>query len=137
MAGRCGSMSIRQRLRARLARMAEQILLDRGASLGSVPPQAEALKARFEGLGDKAQALQAALQSARPLYALTPDTTVAIAWRLHPAVSRVFAGHHLARCTSCPVRHDETLAEVARGHGIDLDGLLAELQAALQQPAAP
>ena len=59
------------------------------------------------------------------------EMTVDQAWRKHPLTQRVFARHHLPACDGCAVRFDETLAEATAAYGLDLRGLLEELNALL------
>ena len=60
--------------------------------------------------------------------------TVHAAWARHPGTARIFRAHHLPACPDCPVGADETLAEAAFGYGLDLDDLLARLNALLGSP---
>lgn len=58
--------------------------------------------------------------------------TVHEIWARHSGVRLVFARHHLPSCDACPVGADETLAEVAHGHGLDLNELLESLNDLLE-----
>lgn len=53
--------------------------------------------------------------------------TVHAAHARHPGVGAIFARHGLPRCPDCAVGADETLAEAAFGEGLELTGLLTEL----------
>lgn len=61
-----------------------------------------------------------------------PDMTVHEAWMRHPGVRAVFLRHHLPACPACAVGADETLAEAAFGHRLDLEDLLQELNTLLK-----
>ncbi|MBK7716874.1 MAG: DUF542 domain-containing protein [Gemmatimonadetes bacterium] len=61
-----------------------------------------------------------------PTIALHPDMTVGTLAELHPATVPVFARHGIDLC--CGSRR--SLAFVALAHGLDLAGLLTELEAA-------
>ena len=54
-------------------------------------------------------------------------TIVADALAMHPKARWVFAAYHLGGCNACNLAHGETLEEVARGYGLSLDALLADL----------
>lgn len=120
-----------QRLSSRVRRATEQMLLSQTASLGS----ASTSRVRLEATLDQAEArwlpLRDLLDQALALVRFTPRTTVGRALTLHPGVATVLAEHQLDRCEGCPVRHDESLEEVARGHDIPLDQLLSRLDALL------
>lgn len=55
--------------------------------------------------------------------------TVHEAWAAHPDARVVFSRFHLPACDQCPVGEDERLEEAAFGYAIDLQVLLAELNA--------
>ncbi|HKR63733.1 MAG TPA: disulfide oxidoreductase [Thermoanaerobaculia bacterium] len=61
-----------------------------------------------------------------------PQTVVADALALHPKARWVFAAWHLGGCRECDRSRAETLAEVAEGYRIPLDGLLRDLNALLE-----
>lgn len=54
-------------------------------------------------------------------------TIVAEALALHPKARWVFAAYHIRGCSGCDQAGLETLEEMARGYGIPLDRLLADL----------
>lgn len=54
-------------------------------------------------------------------------TVVGDALRKHPKVRWVFAAWHVGGCHSCSRADDETLEELARGYGLDLERFLADL----------
>ena len=54
-------------------------------------------------------------------------TIVADALAMHPKARWVFAAYHLGGCNACNLAHEETLAQVAEGYRIPLDGLLRDL----------
>jgi hypothetical protein len=56
-----------------------------------------------------------------------PEMTVSEALALHPHARWVLAAYHLGGCTSCGAAVEETLAEVAVGYGLSLEGLLTDL----------
>ena len=39
----------------------------------------------------------------------------------------VLAAYHIGGCASCAMSEEETLAEVAKGYGLDIGALLADL----------
>jgi hybrid cluster-associated redox disulfide protein len=55
--------------------------------------------------------------------------TVDAALSQHPAARWVFAAYHIGGCDGCSSASDETLAEVADGYRLDLETLLADLNA--------
>ena len=59
------------------------------------------------------------------------NMTVSDALELHPAARWVFAAYHLAGCTSCGARSEETLGEVASGYQLSLEKLLGDLNGLL------
>ncbi|MEE2750289.1 MAG: hypothetical protein VX519_02580 [Myxococcota bacterium] len=63
---------------------------------------------------------------------VTEDSTVHEVWARHPGVRELFARHHLHGCDVCPVGADETLAEMAYGHRIDLEDFLQSLKDLLE-----
>ncbi|MDP9359884.1 MAG: disulfide oxidoreductase [Acidobacteriota bacterium] len=58
--------------------------------------------------------------------------TVEAALALHPAARWVFAAYQIGGCNGCSAAAGETLAEVADGYRLDLDRLLADLNALLR-----
>jgi hybrid cluster-associated redox disulfide protein len=59
--------------------------------------------------------------------------TVDEALALHPAARWVFAAYQIGGCNGCLSATEETLAEVAEGYRLELDRLLADLNALLSQ----
>lgn len=59
---------------------------------------------------------------------ITKDMTIGEILRVNPAVIPVLlnAGMH---CLGCPSAQAESLEEAAMVHGIDIDGLMAEIEA--------
>jgi hybrid cluster-associated redox disulfide protein len=55
--------------------------------------------------------------------------TVDAALAQHRAARWVFAAYHIGGCDGCSSASDETLAEVAEGYHLDLEKLLADLNA--------
>jgi len=55
--------------------------------------------------------------------------TVDAALAMHPAARWVFAAYHIGGCDGCSSASNETLAEVAEGYRLDLQRLLADLNA--------
>ena len=53
--------------------------------------------------------------------------TVDQAFAAHPHARWVFAAYKLSGCSGCSHSPDETLEEVARGYGLSLERLLADL----------
>ena len=58
--------------------------------------------------------------------------TVHAAHARHPGVAAVFAKRGLPGCPDCAVGADESLTEAARGEGLPLDAILAELNSLLR-----
>jgi len=119
-----------ERLHRRLAREVEFYLLTQAGSLTTARAHGAALErglvAAEAALGDLGTALAAAWTHAR----VGPTTTVGRALVRDPGAADILARHGLATCGDCPVRHDETLEELARGHQIPLDPLLLALNGA-------
>lgn len=61
----------------------------------------------------------------------TSGMTVDAALALHPAARWVFAAYQIGGCNGCASASEETLAEVAEGYQLQLDRLLADLNALL------
>ena len=57
---------------------------------------------------------------------ITKDMTIAEALRVKPAAAQVFMSHGM-HCLGCATAAGETIAQAAVVHGIDLDGLLTQL----------
>jgi hybrid cluster-associated redox disulfide protein len=57
---------------------------------------------------------------------ITKDMTIAEALRAKPAAAKVFMSHGM-HCLGCATAAGETIAQAAVVHGIDLDGLLTQL----------
>ncbi len=123
------SQRLPQRVLDRLRCAVEQQVLGQAGSLAAFRGSIPAVQTRLEGLEARWPALREGLDQALALARFTPRTTVERALSLHPAVAAVLAEHQLDRCERCPVRHDETLEEVARGHDIPLAQLLSRLDA--------
>ena len=64
-------------------------------------------------------------QHRKPAFA--PQMPVREALLVHPQAEQILAGFHLGGCSSCAVDPDETLAQICREHGRDLEELLANL----------
>lgn len=121
-----------QWLRARVAAaLAERQYPERDfrEELDVLASSTDALRARLvavrrglEGVGADIRLLNAPFSA---------ELTVDQAWRKHPHTRLVFARHHLPACDGCAVRFDETLAEAAEAYGLELSGLLEELNALL------
>ena len=62
----------------------------------------------------------------------TSGMTVDVALALHPGARWVFAAYQIGGCNGCSAASDETLAEVAEGYRLELDRLLADLNALLR-----
>jgi hybrid cluster-associated redox disulfide protein len=122
---------LRAGLRRRVRRLVELQLLGEAATLAGLGEPLRDLERRMEKLEARLDGLHRALAQARAMGRLTPDTTVGRALRIHPGVAAVLAEHGLDRCEGCPVRHDETLAELARGHDLPLGQLLSRLEGLL------
>ncbi len=113
------------RLQRWLSRTVEAQVLSSAASMGGARAGLADAEASIAGLEERWPPLRQALDEALAPVRFTPRTTVAQALALHPGVVRVLADHQLDRCERCPVRHDESLEELARGHDIPLDRLLS------------
>lgn len=83
------------------------------------------LRARIEALEDRQR------QDGSGFHA---DMTIERVLRRHPGAARVLAGVHLPSCGGCSVRFDERLEEAAGAYGLDLEALLADLNALLTGP---
>jgi hypothetical protein len=60
-----------------------------------------------------------------------PEMTVREAKMVHGQAEEVLAGYHLGGCDDCAVESDETLAQICAAHGVDEQGLLANLNTLL------
>ena len=115
------------RLQRWIARTVEQQVLSSVASLSVARADIAAADTLIGQLETRWTALRQALDAALAPVRFTPRTTVAQALALHPGVVDLLATYQLDRCERCPVRHDESLEELARGHDISLDQLLSRL----------
>lgn len=97
--------------------------------------QAAALQAGLDRLDRRLDALHEELALRNAPY--TAAMTIDAAWRRHPGARRVFAAHGLPACDHCAVRFDETVAEAAQAYGLDLEGLMAQLQALVESHPGP
>lgn len=123
------------RLQRKLEQWVGTQLLGEAASLGSARQDLADLRERLDALEARMPALRSGLDQALTGLRFAPGTTVAQALDLHPGVAAVLAQHGLDRCDDCPVRHDETLEEVAGGHDIALEQLLSSLTTLLDAPS--
>ncbi len=57
-----------------------------------------------------------------------PQMTIGEIYDMHPRAADVLAEFHLGGCSSCAVSPDQTLADAARQHNLDLDRLLGALK---------
>ncbi len=123
------------RMQRKLEQWVTTQLLGDAASLRPIRAPLTALDGRIRALEARTIALREGLDQALEGVRFTPLTTVGQALDRHPRVAAVLADHGLDRCGHCPVRHDETLEEVARGHEIALEQLLSSLVACLDVPS--
>ncbi len=65
-----------------------------------------------------------------PLAPITAETIVDALMSAHPATIPVFLRHH-AHCVGCPVGGLHTVADACHEHGVPLDVLLRDLNAAV------
>ncbi len=63
---------------------------------------------------------------------ITKEMTINEAVQKHPKTALVFMDYGL-HCVGCPMAPSETLEEAAKGHELDLDKLLADLNKAAEQ----
>ena len=56
-----------------------------------------------------------------------PQMTVREAQLLHPQTQQILAGFHLGGCSNCAIEPDDTLAKVCSENGLDLNGLMNNL----------
>ncbi len=61
--------------------------------------------------------------------AVDGSMTIAEAHHLHPGAGAVFAEHHLPGCLHCALSETESIDQGAELHGLDVDSLLAGLNA--------
>jgi len=66
-------------------------------------------------------------QSAPAAGPFVGSLTIAEAHALHPGVEAVFSSHHLSSCMSCGLSSLETIEAGAVDHGLDVEGLLRDL----------
>ncbi len=115
------------RLRRSLAARVQALLLPSGQSLGPTRRAAAALTPRLDALQARLRTQESVQRAALASRRFRLDMSIDDALRLHSGARDVLAQHHLSACHSCPVRHDETLEELAAGHQISADGLLRAL----------
>ena len=90
------------------------------------------IRLKLEGLRgalEEGEALIGGLLAPAPV---TKDSTVHDVWARSGEIRDLFARHHLPGCGDCPVGADETLAEMALGHRIDLEDFLQSLKDLLE-----
>jgi len=63
---------------------------------------------------------------------ITRDMTIAEVVQKHPQTVQVFLAHGLM-CFGCAVARFETVEQGALAHGIDVDALMADLNAAVSE----
>ncbi len=66
-------------------------------------------------------------QSAPAASPFVGSLTIAEAHALHPGAQAVFSSHHLSGCLSCGLSSIETIESGAVDHGLDVEGLLHDL----------
>ena len=62
---------------------------------------------------------------------ITENSTIKEAVQLNPRAGEILMGFGM-HCLGCAMAHGETVGEAAQVHGIDLDIMLAELNADLE-----
>lgn len=67
---------------------------------------------------------------------ISPELTVAACLTRWPQAIPVFFRHHLF-CVGCDMSRFDTLLDVARIYGLDLETFLAELKTALEETEQP
>lgn len=120
---------IARALRAQVHAAVREALAPHQAAALALREALPALRGEIGGLGQGVSGLRGYLARRRAPFA--GDMTVHEAWARHRGVRRVFARYHLPACEACAVGLDETLAEAAFGHQIELEELLLELNALL------
>ena len=123
------------RIERKLAELVEVQLLAHTARLGPTRRGVDELTATMSAIEGRLPTLRASLDAALARMRFGPNTTVGQALDLHSGVNAVLASFQLDRCERCPVRHDETLEELARGHEIPLEQLLSRLEGLLEDSA--
>jgi hybrid cluster-associated redox disulfide protein len=63
---------------------------------------------------------------------ITKEMSIREAIELYPQVAPVFVQHGMG-CLGCAIASFETIEEGALAHGIDVDALIADLNAAIDQ----
>ncbi len=127
---------MRRRLREHLHRRVLRDLEPRARDFADLRAGVADLGRRVAGARDtlaRVDAVVTQLQAVLRPRRFTSDLTVHAAWALHPGVEGIFAGHGLPACPACAVGADETLAEAAFGYALDLEDLLARLNALLPE----
>lgn len=104
------------------------LLVPRFEAVRQARAEADALGASIARVERAAADLQARLDRG-PFHAAM---TVHAAHARHPGVAAVFAKRGLPGCPDCAVGADESLTEAARGEGLPLDEILAELNSLLR-----
>lgn len=92
-----------------------------------------------EGMQEEMARLRVAMHRQQGTSAFTPEMTLREVLMIHPQAEQVLAGFHLGGCSHCAVEPDETLAQAAAEHGIDLPTLMQNLNMliAAQSSVAP
>lgn len=63
---------------------------------------------------------------------ITKDMSIREAIELYPQVAPIFVQHGMG-CLGCAIASFETIEEGALAHGIDVDALIADLNAAIEE----
>jgi hypothetical protein len=71
--------------------------------------------------------LRVELKQRSGVLSFEPEMTVREVQMLHPQAQQILAGFHLGGCNHCAVEPDDTLAKVCAENGLDLNGLISNL----------
>jgi hybrid cluster-associated redox disulfide protein len=94
------------------------------------------LERKIEDLGLVVQRRHAT-SSGGPAGRFTADMMVAEALALHPDAGAVMAQFHLGGCSSCSISENHVLGPAAESYGVDVNRLLAALNALLDSGGIP
>jgi hypothetical protein len=84
-------------------------------------------RAQQEHNEQRIAALEVSVQRASGKMRFDPNTSLTRLFEVEPRAAAVLAAFHIGGCASCAVDENETLAQVARERGADLERILTAL----------
>lgn len=86
-----------------------------------------------EEVEDEMAQMRVALRQQQGAPAFSPEMTVREVLLVHPQAEQVLAAFHLGGCSHCAVEPGEKLADACREHGVDVQGLVGNLNMLVSQ----